>query len=230
MTKPELKIDWASYDAAKYACENYHYSGTIPRAGLVKIGVWEGGEFKGVIIYSRRASPNLMDPYGIESTEGCELTRVALRDHEHEVTKMLSKSRKLLQEENPNLRLVVSFADPKEGHLGGIYQADNWFYLGKTNPSRRYKAPDGKLYHPRNISKDGIVKYGDEYRKSWRTDQCESIKLPGKFRYAYPLDKPMRYELEDMGSRGNYPGEEDLPDNWREIKERMSNMSDDQTG
>jgi hypothetical protein len=28
--KPELKIDWASHEAAKYACENWHYSKCLP--------------------------------------------------------------------------------------------------------------------------------------------------------------------------------------------------------
>ena len=77
-TKPELKIDWATHEAAKYACENWHYSKSIPVPPLVKIGVWENSKFIGVLIFSRGASSNLLKPYGLDQTEGCELTRVSL--------------------------------------------------------------------------------------------------------------------------------------------------------
>ena len=29
-SRPELKIDWATHEAAKYACLHWHYSKTIP--------------------------------------------------------------------------------------------------------------------------------------------------------------------------------------------------------
>lgn len=47
----DLKIDWATYAAAKYACENWHYSKSIPKSKLVKIGAWEDGSFIGVVIF-----------------------------------------------------------------------------------------------------------------------------------------------------------------------------------
>jgi len=37
--KPELKIDWATSDAAKFACLNWHYAKAVPVGKLVKVGV-----------------------------------------------------------------------------------------------------------------------------------------------------------------------------------------------
>ncbi|MFZ8899831.1 MAG: hypothetical protein ACO20X_14970 [Alphaproteobacteria bacterium] len=78
MHKVDLKIDWASYKAAKYACENWHYSGLMPSFGKsVKIGVWENGDFKGVVVFGRGANKHLLTPYGLSQDEGCELVRIA---------------------------------------------------------------------------------------------------------------------------------------------------------
>ena len=51
MGKADLRIDWASHDAAKFACENWHYSGVIPKSKLAKFGVWERDVFVGVVVF-----------------------------------------------------------------------------------------------------------------------------------------------------------------------------------
>ena len=45
--KVELKLDWCSYEAAKYACEHWHYSKCMPVGKTVKIGVWENKKYIG---------------------------------------------------------------------------------------------------------------------------------------------------------------------------------------
>ena len=45
--KPTLKIDWASHEAAKFACVNWHYSKCLPIGKLVKVGVWEDSKYIG---------------------------------------------------------------------------------------------------------------------------------------------------------------------------------------
>jgi hypothetical protein len=87
--KHELKIDWATHEAAKFACEKWHYSKSVPVPPLVKIGAWEDGKFIGVVIFSRGASSNLMSPYGLGQDEGCELTRIALTNHKTEVSRIV---------------------------------------------------------------------------------------------------------------------------------------------
>ena len=43
--KPELKLDWCSYQAAKYAVEHWHYSRSMPAGKAVRMGVWEEDEY-----------------------------------------------------------------------------------------------------------------------------------------------------------------------------------------
>jgi len=195
MGKADLRIDWASHDAAKHAVENWHYSRVLPVPPLVKIGAWECSAFIGAVIFSRGANNNLLKPFGLLQTEGCELTRVALTSHSTPVSRVVRLAIGFLKRNSPGMRLIVSFADPSEGHHGGIYQAGNWIYTGRQPETVEYIAPDGKQWHGRMVSKDGKIKVQGQYRKCWRTDQCTAIRRPGKHRYLMPLDDEMRAKI-----------------------------------
>ena len=127
--RPELRIDWCSYKAAVFAVKNWHYSKRIPKSKLGRIGAWEDGKFIGVVIFGCGATNSLVRRYGLRPEEGCELVRVALREHKTPVTRIIRIALIFLRRSNPGLRLVVSFADPGEGHEGKIYQAGNWIYF-----------------------------------------------------------------------------------------------------
>lgn len=187
--KPKLKIDWASHEAAKYACEKWHYSKCIPKSKLVKIGAWENEKFIGAVIYGYGATAELGAPYGLSMQQCCELTRVALTKHISPVSKILSLSIKFLKKKCPDLRLIVSFADKTQGHHGGIYQATNWIYAGQTSQSIFYRDPNGKLWHPRRASRT------PNSQKHLVTDEWKEEKQEGKHRYLMPLDETMRAKI-----------------------------------
>ena len=48
--KPKLKIDWATHKAAKYACQNWHYSKSMPFGKMVKIAVYENDIYEFYVI------------------------------------------------------------------------------------------------------------------------------------------------------------------------------------
>jgi hypothetical protein len=193
--KPVLKIDWATHEAARYAVENWHYSEVLPVPPLVKVGAWEDGKFIGVVIFSRGANNNLLRPFGLTCVEGCELTRVALTQHKTPVSRIIRMGMMFLKKNSPSLRLIVSFADPSEGHHGGIYQAGNWVYTGRRPPTTEFLAPDGKQWHGRMVSKDGRIKVQGKYRPCWKTSQCTPVEKQGKHRYLMPLDNEMRKQI-----------------------------------
>lgn len=183
-----LKLDWATHEAAKYACENWHYSKSMPVNKTVKIGAWENGIFIGVVIFSPGATPSLYKTYKITQQEGCELTRIALKKgHIAPTSKILALALKILQKSNPGLRLVISFADSSQGHHGGIYQATNWFYVG-TSVNRKLPKLKGRMIHERSLQV--LVKNG----KAKRSD-CEWIQAKPKFKYLMPLDKKMKSDI-----------------------------------
>jgi len=198
-----LKIDWATHEAAKYACENWHYSKSTPVPPLVKIGAWENDKFIGVVMFSRGASSNLLKPYGLDQTQGCELTRVALKNHTTPVSKILSIAIKFLKKENPMLRLIVSFADPKEGHHGGIYQATNWLYTGTSAPTQKYFDKSGREWHSRQVSEKGYNIQQGNIRRTVKPSECRKVFQEGKHRYLLALDEEMKKQIEPL--RKPYP-------------------------
>lgn len=190
--KVELKLDWATHEAAKYACENWHYSGCLPAGKITKIGVWENSKFVGVVLYSRGASPDLLTRYGLQQTEGCELTRIALTKHSSSVSKIMAISFKLLRKISPGLKLIVSFADPGQGHHGGVYQASNWVYAGISSQggAREYLI-DGKWIHQRSMG----AKFGKAGKEFADSKGIKHRKPTRKHVYLMPLDKGLKEKI-----------------------------------
>lgn len=191
----ELRLDWCSHAAARKAVNRWHYSHSMPTPPTIKIGVCEQGTFIGAVVFSRGNASHLHEAYGISRFELCELSRVALTEHEAPVTQIVSKAVKMLRVRESHLRLIVSFADPEQGHTGVIYQAGNWIYLGESNPSRAYRDSGGRLWHSRMVSSSGVNTVYGKRRRVLRPSDCTLVRLPGKHRYALPLDRPMRRQL-----------------------------------
>lgn len=191
-----LKIDWASHEAAKFACKQWHYSGLLPSYGkLVKVGVWENEKFIGVVVFGRGASPQILKPYGLQQDEGCELVRIALNRHITPVSKIITIALKFLKKANPRLRLVVSYADVDQNHHGGIYQASNWIYTGHKNKgSRSAFIINGEKIHTKTVASKGVRQTINEVRK-YLDPNAEIFYTLGKHCYIMPLDKQMRAEV-----------------------------------
>lgn len=194
MAKADLHIDWATHKAAEYACKTWHYSGCVPAGKLVKVGAWESGTFIGVVIFSRGANNNMLQPYGLQPTEGCELARVALRGHITPVSRIIAIAMKFLKKANPKLRLVVSYADMDQGHNGGIYQAGNWIYA-HTAKSEILKL-NGVQKHRRSVnSRYGHSNVQRLREAGFRVDVSQG---QGKHCYLYALDPQMRASIQPL--------------------------------
>lgn len=181
--KPVLKIDWATHEAAKYACENWHYSECMPAGKLLKVGAWEDGKFIGVVIFGRGANNKLGSPYGLQQISICELVRIALTKHKTAVTRIASIAINFLKKQSPGLRLIVSYADPMQGHHGGIYQGGNWIYAGRSC-AQAAVIVNGKVMHKRTADAlYGTIKGLQKSPVSW------------KHKYLMPLDSEMRKQI-----------------------------------
>lgn len=183
-----LRLDWCSHEAAKYAVEHWHYSGKLPVGKTVKVGAWEDDRFIGCVLFARGANCNLLKPYGLQQTEGAELARVALSEHRTPVSRIIRIALGMLKKQSPGMRLVVSFADTKEGHHGGIYQAGGWIFIGSIDPPTEYLW-QGRWVHPMHIQT--MVRAG-------KLAGCQGlVKRQGsvKHRYLMPLDDAMRAQI-----------------------------------
>lgn len=196
--KIDLKIDWASHEAAKYACENWHYSKVIPVGKLVKVGAWENGKYIGCVIFGRGANNNMLKPFGLNADEGCELVRIALTKHISQVSKIMALALKFLKKQSPELKLVVSYADADQNHHGGIYQATNWIYDGLKNANTMGAfIINGKKTHPKSVHSKG-VKQTIEAVKKQLDPNATVFYTKGKHRYLMPLDDIMRAKIQPL--------------------------------
>lgn len=48
-------------------------------------------------------------------------------------------------------QVFVAYADPHAGEIGVVYQAVGWQFCGFTNPTEKFRRPDGKVYDARNV-------------------------------------------------------------------------------
>ena len=202
MTDPGLRLDWCSYEAAKYACEHWHYGIAVIKQKKVKIGVWEDGVFVGCVLFGDGANHRVFEPYGLRYEEGCELVRIALRGHRTPVSRIVRIALGMLRRRCPGLRLVISFADPEHGHVGAIYQAGNWLYAGMTAPADEYIV-NGKRMHGRALRSTRSHYRRDVTRvpnvMAWAARALDPnvrrVVGSAKHRYLMPLDAQMRQRL-----------------------------------
>ena len=77
---------------------------------------------------------------------------------------------------------VVSFADPNQGHHGGVYQAASWVYTGRSEETRVYITPDGRTLSRRSFH-SGTTSL---------VPNIKPVRLEGKHRYVRCLTKASR--------------------------------------
>lgn len=193
-----LQLDWCSHEAAKHAVMRWHYSRKMPKSKLVKVGVWEDGRFRGAIIYGLGANRHIARPFGLSDTEACELVRVALAPgRRHPTSQCVAVSLRLLRHQSPGLKLVVSYADLGQGHVGTIYQVGGWIYLGTSEQS--YIRVLGRIEHPRTL----YDRYGRGGQSiPWLRENVDPtarrVAMAAKLKYVWPLDKRLRRGLEAL--------------------------------
>ena len=201
-----LRLDWCSYEAAKYACEHWHYSRCMPAGKLVRLGVWESHQFIGAIVFGSGANRNIGKPYKLEQHQVCELVRVALRSHANPVSKILAIALRLIHKQFAGLRVIISYADPEQNHHGGIYQACNWAYLGKSK-AQQAVIVRGTVMHKRSASAlFGTIKGLKRTDATWKHTYAYALDGAARQMIAqYVKPYPKRVGSADSGTGGVQP-------------------------
>jgi len=127
-----------SYAEAAPFIQRWHYSGKMPKGRCVAFGGSGDDGLYAVAVYGNGANPyqaqSLRRLTGLpihDSNLYC-LTRLARTEPRADppLSYFLARCHKQLRHEG--IRFIVSFSDPDEGHVGGIYKASNFIHLGKT--------------------------------------------------------------------------------------------------
>lgn len=188
--RPKLRVGWCDRAAAEFAVMHWHYSRSMPMPPAQYVGVWEDSAFVGAVIFAKGANHRVGAYFGVSTPQVAELVRVALRAHKTPVSRILRFAVRLIRERNPGLSVLVSYADQREGHHGGIYQASGWSYLGETASTTGYLV-DGKLMHKRAFT-------GRNFGAPSATvpTNAELVRTEPKHRYALGLDDAMKAWLQ----------------------------------
>lgn len=128
-----MRLTYATPKAIDYACKHFHYAKAVP-VNPIGYNVYnDADEWCGVILYALGANKSIGTAYGLKQGQAMELVRVALNGKQSCTSQAIAMSLKQLHKDCPLCRLVVSYADCDQDHLGTIYQATNWIYEGVMN-------------------------------------------------------------------------------------------------
>lgn len=171
---------------------NKHYAKRLCSVSYA-YGLYIDGIISGVVTYGMSPSATLAESIAGEKYRSIvyELNRLITLDNlEKNVLSMfVSKSFKLL----PKPTIIVSFADPNNGHNGYIYQATNFLYTGVSSNTVQFTYPDGSEFHFKNFRhKKHSSSFRKQIGKENPTNQdiidfydLQKKNISGKHRYIY---------------------------------------------
>lgn len=182
--------------------EERHYLHSMPAAPRRCYGVYLGDALYGAVVFTSgpRQGYHLLTAARPQAVS--ELARLWLSDAlpPNSESRVLGIVLRTLRRET-TWKLLLSYADPAAGHVGTIYQATGWVYLGQTEPTTYVRLADGNLYHPRSV----YQRYGSNNVRHLRATGIPAVReaMGGKHRYAYVLDPAWWWRL--RGRQQAYP-------------------------
>lgn len=93
-------------------------------------------------------------------------------------TWLIGKSVKHVKRKYPDVKFLVSYADPSAGHAGTIYKAANWKFDGMTDEGRKTPRADYVDEKGKKYSRKSHVPEGTRVTRQYRVS---------KHRFYYPL-------------------------------------------
>ncbi len=109
-----------------------HYLHRMPAVCVCCLGLYVGGWLKGALVWALPPLETAKRYGGVT----WELARLWLGDelpHNSE-SWFIGRAIRHVRQQHPDVRWLVSYADPAQGHNGTIYKATNWTYEGMTEP------------------------------------------------------------------------------------------------
>jgi hypothetical protein len=98
-------------------------------------------------------------------------------------------------------RVLVAYSDRDAGEIGTVYQASNWFLVGRTTGPDQWVSPDGKSVrnynYPYSIAKTR-GRSGLYWKDRLLADGWKLQPVSRKLIYAYPVDRSLRRRLAAM--------------------------------
>lgn len=199
--KRKIKMRRISCKLAKRIIEKYHYLHSCPKCSLA-LGFFYEGWLSTVIVFGQPSSRLLAQSIweGGNDKNTWELLRLYSFDWSGKNTesRCISLAIKYIKKYHPEVKVLIAFADPSVGHVGTIYKASNWIFVGAER-GRGHPAIyiDGKRRHPRELFDRHGTSSVSELMKIYG-NRMKAPELVRKYKYVYPLDKTVK--LKCVGS------------------------------
>ena len=171
-----------------------HYLHSMPPAALHCFGVYLDEQLVGAVVITsgaRNAGQLLRvnDPFAVATLARLWLDDAVPANAESRVLAVVAKSLRQIGK----IRALVSYADPSAGHVGTIYQAAGWSYLGVSSAGRYLDLGDGRPRHPRSVYSSHGTNRPAQLRAMGVP--AKSVLVGGKHRYCLLLDRSWSWRL-----------------------------------
>jgi hypothetical protein len=174
-----IKVEQIPTNEARPWILKKHYAHRMPCVQYA-FGLFDDDVLSGVVTYGPPPTPAIKQAiFGGEMQEIVfELNRLCVSSKIKNASSILvGRSLKLM----PKPSCIVSYADGGQGHVGYIYQATNFLFIGSVTAHDCEYIINGVKTHGRTLAARGITAHME-----WaKTNDCEIIKPMPKNRYVY---------------------------------------------
>ena len=148
-----LQVQPVPFVAVKRLIERYHYLHSLPGGTMMTFGVLLERRLLGAIAFGAGPAQGYRLVGSACLGDCLALTRLWLSDElpSNSESRVLGIIIRALRK-HTDIKFLVSYADPSQGHVGTIYQATGWLYTGLSQVMPLYDLGDGKVYHSRSLA------------------------------------------------------------------------------
>jgi hypothetical protein len=191
----ELEVKPIPGKVARKLCKERHYLHSYPGGALLNFGVFVGHLLLGAVVLGVGPTNVHRLFYGAKNHEVVCLARLWLDDRlgRNSESRVLGTILRVLRRKQITIKALFAYSDPVLGHLGTIYQATGFLYLGESTAMPRYKLPDGSVHHSRSLSHS----YGTHSRHHFASFgvDVELVRQAPKHTYVALIDPSWKAKL-----------------------------------
>ena len=189
-----IRVQPIPFAAARQIVVKHHYLHSLPGGTKLAFGTFLEGKLLGTITFG-------VGPYnafalvdGACPDDCLTLTRLWLSEilPPNSESRVISVCLRYLKKYT-SLKFIMTYADPAQGHVGTIYQATGWRYIGLSEATPKYDIGDGVARHSRSLA-HAFGSHSLKYLSRHGLNVKVLLQIP-KHRYVYFLDKTFRNRL-----------------------------------
>jgi hypothetical protein len=186
------------FSIARRLLEREHYLHSFPGGTKLAFGAFVGAGLLGALTLGSGPANAYSLVDGATPDDCLTLSRLWLSDElpRNSESRFIGVVLRSLRKHS-DLKFLMSYADPSQGHLGTIYQATGWVYTGLSQATPLYDIGDGRHYHSRSLSHS----FGSHGLAHFQRHgiQVKLVPQEAKHRYVYFLDPACRARLKAPG-------------------------------